>query len=148
MKLWVMSDLHFEFHPDEGARFLAGLPDIDHDAAVIAGDLCDYSRLGKSLSLVGERFKRVAYVIGNHECYGASIDEAHALAQQMSPHNVYVLRRERVALPELFGCSLWFPQDPEKHSRHEETMTDFFAIRKLRETVGQENTADVKFLTA
>lgn len=146
MKLWVMSDLHFEFMPDEGEGFLDALPDIPHDVAVIAGDLCDYPRIPTALRLVGQRFKRVAYVLGNHECYGGSVQEALDRARSCAPSNVEVLECAALGGARLYGATLWFPQDPEKYSRWEEGMSDFFQIRGLRQAAGVANSAAVSFL--
>ena len=155
-KLWVMSDLHWEFRADGGRSFLESLPDVDYDWAIVAGDLCDFPRIDRSLRMLSERFESVVYVIGNHECYGASIGEALDAAEFTASRldNVHVLERGTVSVGDgiftpgtptrIHGASLWFPYDG--HTRAEEGMTDFYTIRGLRKDVDYMNRKAVKFL--
>ena len=152
MRLWIMSDLHFEFIGDSGERFLGELPNVEHDLAVIAGDLCDYSRIERSLALVSQRFRKVAYVLGNHECYGASIDEARMRALEVVAKlpNVTLLDASvwSIGRATIAGATLWFPYDWRSPSRYEQHMTDFRIIERFRERVGAEHKLDKEFLEA
>jgi Icc-related predicted phosphoesterase len=148
MKLWIMSDLHFEFHADGGARFLRSLPDIDHDVAIIAGDLCSFPMIGESLRRVSDRFRRVVYVIGNHECYGTGIQDAVESAAEAAYNlpNVDHIELESMFIDgqRFVGAALWFPYSGV--SRHEVQMNDFWQIRGIREDVDSWNRDAVSVL--
>lgn len=149
MKLWVMSDLHFEFHPDGGKRFLDTLPDVDHDVAIIAGDLSDFHHLPQSLQRVGQRFRRVLYVTGNHESYSrgqATIDDALRVADQAAPKNVTLLECSTVTLDgqRFVGGTLWFPYEGALGTEH--YMNDFHQIKSLRDRVGDRNLETRRYL--
>jgi predicted MPP superfamily phosphohydrolase len=141
MRLWIMSDLHFEFHQDRGVAFLNALPEPEYDAVAIAGDLSDARNLVRSLELVSKRFKEVYYVLGNHECYGSWIDVSLATARAVAVEvkNLHVLetnRHDKVA-----GATLWFPYEYGRPHEAEWGMTDFEEIRELRRDVGARNRA-------
>lgn len=149
-KLWVMSDLHFEFHVDGGAYFLKSLPDLEHDAAIVAGDLCSFHGIAKSLRLLSKRFRRVIYCLGNHEAYGASISESLDVACKTAERldNLEVLECEStiVGSTRIHGASLWFPYSG--YTQAESGMTDFWQIRGLRDDVDARNKAAVRYLEA
>jgi hypothetical protein len=153
VKLWLLSDLHFEFHADGGLSFLASLPEPDYDLAVIAGDLCDYKTLRRSLQLVSARFKHVAYILGNHECYGGSIANAHLVAARMAQDlpNLTYLDCSYIDLGEgrkLHGHTLWFPYPNRENFRWEKGMNDFYQIADFRAEVGPENQRALRYLGA
>lgn len=146
MKLWVMSDLHFEFHDDRGVKWLKDLPEPEYDAVAISGDLCDSRNLVHSLELVSDRFKDVYYVPGNHECYGSWINVTLATAKAMEKqlHNLRVLDCERDGI--MAGATLWFPYTYREPLENEWCMNDFDEIRNLRKDVGYQNLRARDFL--
>jgi predicted phosphodiesterase len=152
VKLRILSDLHFEFHPDGGDAFLSNLPDVECDATVIAGDLCDLATMRDSMRLVSMRCDRVLYVLGNHECYGGTIALALETAAKVCAdlRNVTLLNDSAVDVAgvRVHGCTLWFPYPQPEIARFEQGMTDFHVIRGLRDSVGERNAASCRYLKA
>lgn len=149
-RLLVLSDLHFEFQPDAGVAMCKILERVDADVVVIAGDLCSYDRLELSLQLVRAAFreKPIVYVIGNHECYGASIRDAVWKASELSRSLcIDFLEQDAVEVAgvHFVGCTLWFNY-PTPDLSSEWAMNDFHAIRNLRQEVGVQNRTNVEFL--
>ena len=116
MKIQLWSDLHLEFYPDWGGRFL----DTHHPAAetlVLAGDITS-AVYREPLDLVfastSMRWKHVIYVPGNHEFYKTSLPEgwANIKAAAASRPNVHVLDNEGVTLDgvRFFGGTGWYPE--------------------------------------
>jgi Icc-related predicted phosphoesterase len=110
VKLWVLSDLHV----DVNRRHPLALPDPrpDHDAVVIAGDICH--GIGGAISLIaGERLnaKPVVFVAGNHEFYGFDrhAELASGRAEAVKFSNIHVLERDAIEIGGVtfFGCTLW-----------------------------------------
>ena len=71
MDLRIMSDVHLEFAP------LNSLPELPTDKdgiLILAGDICPYNSLHflliPFLMAMSLRFRKVLYVLGNHEFYG------------------------------------------------------------------------------
>lgn len=70
MRIRLLSDLHFEFHKDDGRGFIQGLKPRGEDVLVLAGDIMKM-RLGffRVLTLFRKQFPDCPIVIifGNHE---------------------------------------------------------------------------------
>jgi predicted phosphodiesterase len=73
MRIQILSDLHFEFHRDNGRSFVETLDPAGVDALVLAGDISVGDDLPEALGLLCRRFHDAAviYVHGNHEFYYA-----------------------------------------------------------------------------
>lgn len=142
MRLLIMSDLHFEFHRDGGEAFCERYRDFDgYDVAVIAGDLCDFKSIPRSVRLVSQAFRMAQLVVGNHECYAASVREAFDAIDEATEHgNVCVTENGEASYPigghtqRILGATLWFPHD-DAGRRLEWTMNDFGLIRGLSQEV-------------
>jgi Icc-related predicted phosphoesterase len=141
MRLLVMSDLHFEFHRDGGESFCSAYRDFhDYDVAVIAGDLCDFQSIDASVARLAGTFKQTVLVMGNHEAYGASVEQAHRELERASREERATARGPVIFLERasylgtsgarFVGSTLWFPHD-EAGKRLEWTMNDFEQIRGL-----------------
>jgi predicted phosphodiesterase len=110
MRFWVFSDLHL----DVNARFPFALPEPwpDHDAVIIAGDLCEGMARGVQW-IADQRLNQqpVIYIGGNHEHYGHEryADLAAARAQAALHMNIHVLECNRLKLGDvtILGCTLW-----------------------------------------
>jgi Icc-related predicted phosphoesterase len=110
MRFWIFSDLHLDIN----ARFPWVLPDPrpDHDAVIIAGDLCEDMAQGvRWIAAQALNNKPVLYVGGNHEFYGHDrhqglADARHEAAQHA---NIHVLERDSIQLGDvtIHGCTLW-----------------------------------------
>ncbi len=110
MRFWVFSDLHL----DVNAAFPFGLPKPwpEHDAVIIAGDLCEGLARGVQwIAETGLSAKPVIYVGGNHEFYGhdriADLSDGRAAAAQHT--NIHLLERDRITIADvtILGCTLW-----------------------------------------
>ena len=137
MKIRVASDLHFEFHADGGLCLAQELAQGDFDVLVVAGDLSSFSGLHSAIKLLCEVMapKRVVYVMGNHEAYGATLDEAMNVVRRvkMVVNNLTFLERtfEIIQGQRFIGCTLWFPHSG-KIEPHDHNMADFSMIRDIR----------------
>lgn len=153
MKLLVMSDLHLEFHRDDGEEFIGSLDPVGIDALVLAGDITILSKLKRSMELFHRRFgdTPIVYVPGNHEYYGSSreaVTQGLAKVVEVCP-NLKVLDREVVEVKgrRIMGCTLWFPYDPVNRA-WESNLNDFNCIERFRSWVYKVNKSSVEFLTA
>lgn len=110
MKLWLLSDLHV----DVNRRYPLALPSPrpEHDAVVIAGDICH--GLDEAVWFIaGDELnaKPVIFVAGNHEFYGfdrhAELATGRAEAAKLA--NIHVLERDSIEIGEVtfLGCTLW-----------------------------------------
>lgn len=110
MKLWILSDLHV----DVNKRYPLALPTPrpEHDAVVIAGDICHGIDEGIRF-IVGEQLdaKPVIFVPGNHEFYGFDrhAELAAGRAEAASLPNIHLLERDSVEIGGItfLGCTLW-----------------------------------------
>jgi len=64
MKALLVSDLHFEFHRDDGQSFVESMPDAD--VLLCPGDLTNAAGLWEALLLLLKKFPHVVYTYGNH----------------------------------------------------------------------------------
>ncbi len=148
MKLWVMSDLHWEFHADGGASFLKSLPDVTYDVAVIPGDICSFTMIGETYKRLADRFSEVVVTIGNHECYGSSIGNTVEAAQNAASglSNLHFLEQGEFNFlrRRIHGAALWFPYSGRTVA--EDGMNDFWQIRRIREEVDSSNRCAVSYL--
>jgi len=71
MRIQVLSDLHAELDP-RGAK--ADIFDLGADLVILAGDI---DKAGHGVCWAADTWPDtpVVYVVGNHECYGSSLDE-------------------------------------------------------------------------
>ncbi len=152
MKLLILSDCHFEHMRDGGAAFCQRYDSFtDYDVAVIAGDLCDFKSIARSVRLVSRAFRdNVILVGGNHECYGSSVDEAQEQLEnscastnegEATTAAVHFLERSAVTIgltggQRFVGATLWFPMDHEA-MKLTWTMNDFRLIDNLAQVVNR-----------
>jgi hypothetical protein len=114
-KVQIVSDLHCEFHHDDGAAMIADIP-VAGDVLVIAGDLMlakwTHKRLRAVLNRFSDRWPAVIYVSGNHESYYLDIGlAAYNLRSAAKESGVVFLNNEarEVAGLKFFGGAGWFP---------------------------------------
>jgi predicted phosphodiesterase len=70
MRVFALSDIHVDF--EENAVWVAGISKSDYrsDVLILAGDIShSLSQLGWCLGELGERFKKVVFVPGNHDLW-------------------------------------------------------------------------------
>jgi len=112
MKLWILSDLHV----DVNKRYPLALPRPrpDHDAVVIAGDIC-HGVAAAVRFIAGEELnaKPVILVAGNHEFYGFDRHTQLATGREEGAKfpNIHLLQRDcleiEVGGATFLGCTLW-----------------------------------------
>ncbi|PSN60067.1 ser/Thr protein phosphatase-like protein superfamily [Corynespora cassiicola Philippines] len=111
----IMSDLHLEV----GQQYSTFNIDTFADYLILAGDvgrLVDYESLLGFLKTQTDQFKRVFYVLGNHEFYGGTYDAGLQTAARLEKEpslngRLVLLHRTRHEVPEsnisILGCTLW-----------------------------------------
>ena len=127
MKIQILSDLHLEH----------GGPVPEHhpeaDVIVLAGDLAPYTKgLVAKLSEFWASAPNIVYVLGNHEFYGAEIDDARArLADECAETGIHLLDPGMVRIEgtRFIGATLW--TDLELYGKADEVG----AHRRLRQGI-------------
>lgn len=128
MKVNVISDIHLEFRDyDPGTG----------DVLVLAGDICvavDYPKYDGFFRKCVEGYKKVFYVLGNHESYGGTIGSTATILKENLPEGITVLDNEsEVYRGILFvGATLWTSfsnGNITKMAYARESMNDYHVIR-------------------
>lgn len=148
MKIKLLSDLHLEFHKDNGKSFIQSLNN-DCDVLVVAGDLTTHYNISESLSMLCDRFKEVVYVLGNHEFWGSSIDETinETTNTASKLNNLHFLNDSHCTImgQRFIGGTMWFPSNPTaNHLKND--WSDFLKIKDSRR-IFLDNYHTVEFLT-
>lgn len=138
MKIQVISDIHVDFHKDQGDEFLKKL-NKDCDVLVVAGDVAGHlSKTERFLFRLCGEFKDVIYVLGNHEFYGHNrglVLERMDNFEHTTP-NLHWLENSHVMIgnQKFVGATLWFRDNP--NSIHfENRMSDFSEIKGFKNWV-------------
>ncbi len=153
LRIRLVSDLHYEFHPDHGVRFtgLLAKGQDEFDVLVVAGDLCSAGWLYDSLEMLCTAMptKKILYVLGNHEGYGTAWMDALQCARDVAYEhpNLIVLEQEVVTIGDqrFVGCTLWYPYDMSK--RGFPTLGDFRYIKDIHQFLPDTARASEAFLT-
>jgi predicted phosphodiesterase len=160
MRLHVLSDLHLEWHRDDGVTFLRELQNPGADALILAGDAVSLAPAARAetewqLRTICRKYPHVYYLPGNHDFYGTSpregMDRLDALASTIE--NLVILDVGRVSEfmgRRILGATLWFPDDPDNR-RYDGTygaaaLSDFVVIREFVPWVYDQNRACRDFL--
>ena len=147
MKLLIVSDLHFEFCPDGGAKMIDRLAKTKADVLVVAGDLGTVW-LRDALDKLCKRFEHVVYTPGNHEYYASSWDGVkNVLRLAAEAHdNLHVLMNKAVTINAVrfVGTTLWFPY--KEPSQTDYMLADFSYITGIKTWVDAENRRAIEFL--
>lgn len=113
MRIFLASDIHFEFHRDE-PDWLPPLPEESEiDVLVLAGDIGTYTEAIKGIERILNYYVRVPiiYIAGNHEFYGFEIRQAFAnLRTTYASHpRVHFMEQDSIELNgyRILGCTLW-----------------------------------------
>lgn len=139
MRLLLLSDAHCEFHADKGRAFFESFRNFDdYDVAILAGDIADFKSMPQALAFAADNLKRATYVIGNHEGYGGSINDALVRASDIcaKTSNLHHLDCESIVIDgvKIVGATGWFPHQHD-NLMFEHHMNDFTLIRGFRDEV-------------
>jgi predicted phosphodiesterase len=70
MRVFALSDIHIDFHENEGWLFGLSSVDFQEDILILAGDVTDNLHLlNRCFRKLGASFKKVLYTPGNHELW-------------------------------------------------------------------------------
>lgn len=134
MKFQVISDIHLEFTGME--RELDPVAEVERDVLIVAGDLCERDNGEAWLRRQCEK-SPVVFVCGNHEYYGADIDEIDNYYRGLENelNNFYFLQQDVVSFGgvRIAGCTLWTDfsgVDNYEMNLIRRSMSDFNCITK------------------
>jgi len=146
----LLSDLHLEFHQDEGRSFLESLDPSGVDVLVVAGDIHLERGLSPTLSYLCARYPRVLFVAGNHEYYQSSPQRIHMLLGRLdaSIRNFTWLHHKMVEIEgvKIGGTTMWFPRPGILAKRYKHNLNDFRLISGFEPWVYQEHDLAQAFL--
>jgi 3',5'-cyclic-AMP phosphodiesterase len=139
MRLGWMSDIHLNFLDDAGCRaFLEDLASQEVDAWLVGGDIGEAASILEYLQLLESALPcRTYFTLGNHDYYGASIDEVQGKVRQLvaqSDRLIWLTESEPQALAPglvLVGDDSW------ADARHGDArgtpveLNDFYLIEEL-----------------
>jgi predicted phosphodiesterase len=136
MLLWILSDLHVELARGWDLPPPAARPRFD--VMIVAGDLIPRMERGVRWLLDRVPDKRVVYVAGNHEFYGADIDRTVEKAREAAAGtNVCIIQNDAKLIDGVLfaGATLWtdfelFGNRRYAMSRASDAMNDYRKIRK------------------
>lgn len=137
MKIQLMSDIHTEFHRDDGKSFFESTR-APADVLVLAGDIGTHRTLETVLPLVCDLYPHVIFVPGNHEYYESSYERIQArllkVAEQKT--NFHLLNDSSVEIQgqRFLGNTLWFPDTPPSRT-FRGRMNDFRYIKDFEQWV-------------
>lgn len=107
-----MSDLHLEYNTFKDVQ--PNIKITDSDVLILAGDVCQISKLQKLtdfLNNICKNFKYVIYILGNHEYYDSRIDLAFDKLKNSTIHlnNLYILNNDSIVINNVLFCgsTLW-----------------------------------------
>lgn len=139
MRIQIMSDIHFEFHRDNGNLFFKNVIEkrkslgIDApDVLVLAGDIVTLHRAKEYLKKFSDLFPQIIFVAGNHEYYGSEIKAAQDTYASLGLSNLHWLERKTIELcgKRFLGATLWFCESDVKRSgANENWLSDFSEIK-------------------
>jgi|CXWL01.1.fsa_nt_gi predicted phosphodiesterase len=150
MRLQYLSDLHLEFHADDGASFVASLDAAGVDVLILAGDIAVAEQIGPALARFCAHYAdaMVVYVHGNHEFYGTTRDQVVAMTRAACERhpNLRWLDGDvtEICGTRFLGAPLWFP-DPGPARAPKMAMNDFHAIQGFENWVYNENARTIRF---
>lgn len=122
LKFRVISDIHLEFH--KNVKYVSKIfeNDVNIDYLILAGDICTLNCMPKFKELYDEihnKYKKIFYVLGNHEFYKTNISETHELIRTTTNYyKNFVKDFDKIVLLDndvykteeginIAGCTLW-----------------------------------------
>jgi len=154
MNIQVMSDLHLEFRPDWGEKWIDGLDTKGVDVLCLVGDVALHKKLGEPMLIpllerFCTRFANVVYVAGNHEFYQSNRPSVISDLVEMCARvtNFHWLEDSTTLIngQRFIGSTLWFPYSNDK--KGELSFNDFRQIKDLTKWVYDKNSESIIYLT-
>lgn len=151
MKIDIISDIHLTCFEDQGANWIATwIP--QGEVLILAGDVGEFHWWLNHLLHVRElcaKYQQVLFVAGNHEYYGATLNEGDARFREIAERieNFHFLERDVVEIggKTFAGCTLWFPWNQD-NPRYANLLSDFRLIRGFTPAVYDRNLDSQAFL--
>ena len=114
-----ISDMHFEFHNDDGKEFIEKLSSDDVDILIVAGDMSNFKHIKRNAEALSNKFKNVIFVSGNHDQFGYLHEEVNKLKSSVNIANFHWLERESITIDgvKFVGCTLWFPRPDSEYGK-------------------------------
>lgn len=162
--MWLthLTDLHLEFHRDDGAGLVKGLDFEGLDVVLLGGDihLLRDDGLLRALRRICARCHdqgtKVVYILGNHEFYRFNapkgMEEMERIRQTLDkefPGTFIWLHNEVTEIKgvKIAGTPLWFREAPAHNLVHAlRNMNDFIVIEDFQPWVYEENRKAIEFL--
>lgn len=151
LPIQILSDLHFEFDPDNGETFAREVP-VAGDVLVLAGDIIPLRKdlpVYQALSWFCQRFPHVVFVPGNHEYYKTCPVDAETLLGTCARDipNLHVLNPGITLIEGIrfVGAPLWFPLTPDE-ILYRYGLNDFRMIGNFVPWVHSTHDLHLKFL--
>jgi len=149
MKLLIASDLHFEFHADNGKSFIKDyFCDDDYDVLVLAGDIQLEKNLKDTMTELSKIGKPVIFVPGNHEYYYSSLPQMTATMEKIAKiPNIYPLDNQIKTIDgfRFLGSTLWVTHSLISEPL-DKLMNCFKTIKGLVDFLGPKHQESVKFI--
>lgn len=148
--LQEMSDLHLEFHRDQGDSFISSIDFTKTDVLVLAGDINTVAG-GLEFSLIKfcSKVKHVVYVPGNHEYYHSSREQVWLVLDRVKRKcsNFHWLENSFCVIggQRFIGSTLWFRERPDNFL-YQYNMNDFRTIQGFQSWVYKANELAVKWI--
>jgi len=153
MRLRILSDLHLEFHADDGREFCMTQTDPGYDVMILAGDI----NIQRHLNFMMHFFRDAAgtrpilYVPGNHEFYGSNpVSTADTLREIARKDPLLHVLDDEVAVIDgqrFVGSTLWFAHTGG-FEHGDDNLNDFNVIRNFRPWIKNKCMACTSFLDA
>ena len=148
MKLQILSDLHVEFHRDQGKSFINSLDPSGVDVLLLPGDIITLRNIDP-LYRICDKYKKVIYIAGNHELYDLSVEEGLEIFNSLSHPNLITLNNSLVEIDgqKFLGSTLWFnEEDVKRHGTQESFLNDFYKIEGFKPWVYETHLESAKWL--
>ena len=136
MKIAILSDIHLEFYIGKN-KPMPTIETVAADILVLAGDIISCHCIDDQMVIdflwsVSLQYKRVYYVLGNHEHYGGDINTTKARIQEIIDNNnitnIILLEKDIDKYQDVvfYGATLW--TNPKLPFFIERSMNDYFQI--------------------
>lgn len=140
MKLKILSDLHLEHYNDVNCYPWPGSGDV----LILSGDILAAKHLKGNgnlnniyhqfLSNCSKNFKKVLYVLGNHEFYGYNYEGVYKTIREVIPNNFHLMENDIIKIGDwnFIGFTFWTNfrnKNPIEMMEAESLMNDYKVIR-------------------